>query len=42
VFGLSSQDIAYQREVVEPLNLPFSMLSNPALSLAGYAVSSIL
>ncbi|HEX5994355.1 MAG TPA: redoxin family protein [Jiangellales bacterium] len=34
VFGLSSQDTAYQREVVERLNLPFSMLSDPTLSLA--------
>ena len=34
VFGLSSQDTAYQREVVERLNLPFEMLSDPALSLA--------
>jgi peroxiredoxin len=34
VFGLSSQDSAYQREVVERLQLPFSMLSDPALSLA--------
>ncbi|MBB5117711.1 peroxiredoxin [Streptomyces eurocidicus] len=34
VFGLSSQDSAYQREVVERLGLPFSMLSDPGLSLA--------
>jgi peroxiredoxin len=34
VFGLSSQDTDYQREVVERLHLPFQMLSDPALSLA--------
>lgn len=34
VFGLSSQDIAYQREVVERLHLPFAMVSDPALTLA--------
>ncbi|MEU8546200.1 MerR family transcriptional regulator [Streptomyces roseoverticillatus] len=34
VFGLSSQDTAYQREVVERLRLPFAMLSDPRLSLA--------
>ncbi|WP_326580819.1 peroxiredoxin [Actinacidiphila glaucinigra] len=34
VFGLSSQDTAYQREVVERLRLPFEMLSDPSLSLA--------
>ncbi|MEV5570271.1 peroxiredoxin [Spirillospora sp. NPDC052269] len=34
VFGLSSQDTDYQREVVERLHLPFRMLSDPALSLA--------
>ncbi len=34
VFGLSSQDVDYQREVVERLALPFAMLSDPALSLA--------
>lgn len=33
VFGLSGQDTAYQREVVERLNLPFSMLSDPDLGL---------
>ncbi|MFI9202051.1 MerR family transcriptional regulator [Streptomyces sp. NPDC053048] len=35
VFGLSSQDTDYQREVVERLRLPFAMLSDPALELAG-------
>ena len=35
VFGLSSQDAAYQREVVERLHLPFQMLSDPGLRLAG-------
>jgi peroxiredoxin len=35
VFGLSSQDTAYQREVVERLRLPFAMLSDPTLSVAG-------
>lgn len=34
VFGLSSQDSTYQREVVERLHLPFSMLSDPELLLA--------
>ncbi|MFF4575911.1 MerR family transcriptional regulator [Streptomyces sp. NPDC001410] len=34
VFGLSSQDTAYQREVVERLRLPFPMLSDPRLNLA--------
>ncbi|MFE5872040.1 MerR family transcriptional regulator [Streptomyces roseifaciens] len=34
VFGLSSQDTDYQREVVERLNLPFRMLSDPRLDLA--------
>ncbi|TVZ84198.1 MerR family transcriptional regulator [Streptomyces sp. BK340] len=34
VFGLSSQDTTYQREVVERLRLPFAMLSDPRLSLA--------
>jgi peroxiredoxin/DNA-binding transcriptional MerR regulator len=34
VFGLSSQDTSYQREVVERLSLPFEMLSDPSLSLA--------
>ena len=34
VFGLSSQDTGYQRELVERLRLPFSMLSDPGLRLA--------
>lgn len=34
VYGVSSQDTAYQREVVERLGLPFDMLSDPALGLA--------
>ncbi|MEU9156060.1 redoxin family protein [Streptomyces sp. NPDC048417] len=34
VFGLSSQDTDYQREVVERLRLPFQMLSDPTHSLA--------
>jgi len=34
VFGLSSQDSEYQREVVERLGLPFDMLSDVELSLA--------
>lgn len=34
VFGLSSQDPAYQAEVVERLRLPFSMISDEALGLA--------
>jgi peroxiredoxin len=34
VFGLSSQATPYQREVVERLNLPFEMLSDPALNVA--------
>ncbi|MFI6698674.1 redoxin family protein [Streptomyces sp. NPDC050509] len=34
VFGLSSQDPDYQREVVERLNLPFEMVSDPTWSLA--------
>ncbi|MFD5392559.1 MerR family transcriptional regulator [Streptomyces sp. NPDC127074] len=34
VFGLSSQDTDYQKEVVERLRLPFGMLSDPDLSLA--------
>lgn len=34
VFGLSSQDTDYQREVVERLHLPFQMLSDPELGLA--------
>jgi peroxiredoxin len=34
VYGMSSQDPAYQREVVERLELPFSMLSDPEFALA--------
>ncbi|WP_028934131.1 MerR family transcriptional regulator [Pseudonocardia spinosispora] len=34
VFGLSSQETDYQREVVERLHLPFQMLSDPHRSLA--------
>ncbi len=33
VFGLSSQDLAYQREMTERLHLPFPMLSDPAFRL---------
>lgn len=35
VFGLSTQDTDYQREVVERLHLPFELLSDSALELAG-------
>ena len=34
VFGLSSQDSAYQREAVERLHLPFPVLSDERLELA--------
>ncbi|MET7289359.1 MerR family DNA-binding transcriptional regulator [Streptomyces sp. NPDC005573] len=34
VYGLSSQDTAYQREVTDRLRLPFAMLSDPGLRLA--------
>lgn len=34
VFGLSSQDTSYQREVVDRLGLPFSMLSDAEFRLA--------
>ncbi|MBW8486330.1 redoxin family protein [Actinomadura parmotrematis] len=34
VFGLSSQETAYQREVVDRLRLPFQMLSDPGHELA--------
>ncbi|MGH4021354.1 MAG: peroxiredoxin [Pseudonocardiaceae bacterium] len=34
VFGVSSQDRDYQREVAERLRLPFTMLSDTELSLA--------
>jgi peroxiredoxin len=33
LFGLSTQDIAYQREAVERLHLPFAMLSDEHLKL---------
>src|SRR6516225_11621232 len=35
VFGLSSQSTGYQREAVSRLHLPFSMLSDERLALAG-------
>ena len=35
VFGLSSQSSDYQREAVERLHLPFAMLSDEHLALAG-------
>jgi peroxiredoxin len=34
VFGLSSQDTAYQREVVDRLHLPFALLSDPEFAVA--------
>jgi peroxiredoxin len=34
VFGLSTQDTAYQRELVERLHLPFPVLSDERLALA--------
>lgn len=34
VYGMSSQEPDYQRDVVERLALPFAMLSDPALALA--------
>jgi peroxiredoxin len=34
VFGLSTQDTAYQREAVERLHLPFELLSDAGLKLA--------
>ncbi|MCO6010739.1 redoxin family protein [Actinoallomurus purpureus] len=34
VFGLSSQDTAYQRELVDRLHLPFAMLSDTGFRLA--------
>jgi peroxiredoxin len=34
VHGVSSQDIAYQQEAVDRLELPFAMLSDPDLRLA--------
>jgi peroxiredoxin len=35
VYGLSTQDTAYQREAAERLKLPFPILSDAALELAG-------
>lgn len=35
VFGLSTQDTAYQREAAERLHLPFELLSDAGLRLAG-------
>jgi peroxiredoxin len=35
LFGLSTQDTAYQREAAERLQLPFPILSDEHLSLAG-------
>jgi peroxiredoxin len=35
VYGVSSQDTAYQREAVRRLRLPFAMLADPRLRLAG-------
>jgi peroxiredoxin len=35
VFGLSTQDTAYQAEVVRRLELPFQLLSDASLELAG-------
>lgn len=34
VFGLSSQDSDYQREVVDRLHLPYQLLADPELTLA--------
>ena len=34
VFGMSSQDVGYQAEVVDRLNLPFPMISDVDMSLA--------
>jgi peroxiredoxin len=34
LFGLSTQDTAYQREAVDRLHLPFQVLSDEALELA--------
>ena len=33
MFGLSTQDTAYQREMAEPLHLPFPVLSDEELAL---------
>jgi peroxiredoxin len=35
VFGLSTQDSAYQREAAERLNLPFELLSDEKLAFVG-------
>ena len=35
VYGLSSQTSDYQREAAQRLNLPFAMLADPELTLAG-------
>ena len=35
VFGLSTQDTAYQRELVDRLHLPFAILSDAGLELTG-------
>jgi peroxiredoxin len=35
VFGVSAQDTAYQREVADRLHLPFPLLSDRDLTLAG-------
>jgi peroxiredoxin len=35
LFGLSTQDTAYQREAVERLHLPFAILSDGGLALTG-------
>lgn len=35
VLGLSSQDTAYQRELIERLRLPFAMISDTGFRLAG-------
>jgi peroxiredoxin len=35
VFGLSTQDSAYQREAAERLNLPFGLLSDEKLNFVG-------
>src|ERR1044072_1585867 len=35
VLGVSTQDTAYQREVVERLHLPYELLSDSRLALAG-------
>ena len=38
VFGLSTQDSAYQREAAERLNLPFGLLSDDKLEFVGALV----